>query len=461
MAETGTILIVDDEPIALRNLDHVMRKEGYATVAVGSGAEAVQCLHKQRFDVVLTDLRMEGMDGMGVLQTTRKVAPESEVILITGYATLESAVASMREGAFFYLAKPFRLDEVRKVVSEALHKVRLRRENRELKEQLQQLRGETQVRLITRDPAMLKLLETVRQIAPTGCNTLIIGESGVGKELIARALHHQGGRKEMPFVAVNCSVFHEELLSSELFGHEKGAFTGAVQTKIGLMEAAHGGTLLLDEVAEMSPAMQVKLLRVLHEREIMRVGGVRPIPVDVRFVAATNRNLEEAVTEGRFRQDLYFRLNVITLTIPPLRQRRGDIALLTEYFIKRSAMRMERPARQLLPEALALLREYDFPGNIRELENIIERAVALCNEERIGAQHLPETLRMQVIRTFRSRGDRAPTLEELERDYIIWVLEHAGGNQTLAAEILGIDRVSLWRKLKRIRPLPEDGEIPV
>lgn len=457
MSEFGTLLIVDDEPIAVRNLTHVMRKEGYKTTAVENGPEALALVQRQAFDVVLTDLRMEGADGMEVLHACKKHSPETEVILITGFATLESAVESMREGAFFYIAKPFRLDEVRKVVSEAMHKVRLRRENRDLKEQLQRMKGGGPI--ITRDPAMLKLLETVRQVGPTGCNTLITGESGVGKEMIARALHQYSGRPQGPFIAVNCGVFTEELLSSELFGHEKGAFTGAVVAKAGYMEAAQGGTLFLDEVTEMSLSMQVKLLRAIQEREIVRVGGTRSVQIDVRFIAATNRNLGEAVSLGKFRQDLYFRINVITFSIPPLKDRRGDIALLAEYFLKRGAGRMDRNVRFIAPEAMALLRAYEFPGNIRELENVIERAVALCNEEIITPQYLPDELRLQVIKTFRNRGDRAPTLEELETDYIRLVLDGTGGNQTMTAEILGIDRVSLWRKLKRLRLLTEQGGV--
>ncbi|MBF0181614.1 MAG: sigma-54-dependent Fis family transcriptional regulator [Magnetococcales bacterium] len=456
MVDAGSVLIVDDEAIAMRNLAHVMRKEGYRTTALEDGQEAVALLRRQTFDVVLTDLRMEGSDGMEVLRVCKQRAPESEVILITGFATLESAVEAMREGAFFYIAKPFRLDEVRKVVREAMQKVHLRRENRDLREKLRRLQGDGSI--ITRDPGMLKLLETVRQVAPTGCNTLITGESGVGKELIARAIHQHGGRPEGPFVAVNCGVFSEDLLASELFGHEKGAFTGAVVAKVGLMEAARGGTLFLDELTEMSLSMQVKLLRAIQEREIMRVGGVRPIAIDVRFIAATNRNLAEAVSLGKFRQDLYFRLNVITLSIPPLKERRGDIALLADHFLKRGVERMDRRVRSIAPEAMAILREYDYPGNIRELENVIERAVALCNEEVITPQHLPDELRIQVIRTFRGRGDRPPTLEELETDYIRWVLDETGGNQTLAAEILAIDRVSLWRRLKKLRMLSADGD---
>ncbi|MBF0271684.1 MAG: sigma-54-dependent Fis family transcriptional regulator [Magnetococcales bacterium] len=449
MGDTGAVLIVDDESIAVRNLAHVMRKEGYRVTTADSGARALELLTRQPFEVVLTDLRMEGVDGMGVLRGCKNRFPDTEVILITGFATLESAVESMREGAFFYLAKPYRLEEARKVVREAMHKVHLRRENRQLKEQLRGLRAKGPI--ITRDPGMLKLLETARQVAPTGCNILITGESGVGKELIARDLHAHGGRPEGPFVAVNCGVFTEELLAGELFGHEKGAFTGAVNTRQGLMETAAGGTLFLDEVTEMSLSMQVKLLRAIQEREIVRVGGTRPIPVDARFIAATNRDLGEAVAGGRFRQDLYFRLNVITLAVPPLKERRGDIELLANHFLKRGAERMERSVERISPEAMALLREYDFPGNIRELENIVERAVALSDGVEILPVHWPDTLRLGVIRAFHKRPGGSPTLEELEADYIQWVLGETGGNQTLAATILGIDRVSLWRKLKRLK----------
>ncbi|MBF0190458.1 MAG: sigma-54-dependent Fis family transcriptional regulator [Magnetococcales bacterium] len=449
MGDAGAVLIVDDESIAVRNLAHVMRKEGYRVTTADSGARALELLARQPCEVVLTDLRMEGVDGMGVLRSCKSRFPDTEVILITGFATLESAVESMREGAFFYLAKPYRLEEARKVVSEAMHKVHLRRENRQLKEQLRGLRSKGPI--ITRDPGMLKLLETARQVAPTGCNILITGESGVGKELIARDLHAHGGRPEGPFVAVNCGVFTEELLAGELFGHEKGAFTGAVNTRQGLMETAAGGTLFLDEVTEMSLSMQVKLLRAIQEREIVRVGGTRPIPVDARFIAATNRDLGEAVTGGRFRQDLYFRLNVITLAVPPLKERRGDIELLANHFLKRGAERMERSVERISPEAMALLREYDFPGNIRELENIVERAVALSDGVEIVPAHWPDILRLGVIRAFHKRPGGSPTLEELEADYIQWVLGETGGNQTLAATILGIDRVSLWRKLKRLK----------
>ena len=445
------LLLVDDEKIALRNLEHVLAKEGYAITATQSPAHALELIDTQLFDLVLTDLKMDKIDGMQLLRRCKTRHPDTEVIMITGYATLESAVAAMKVGAFHYIAKPFRLDEVRQTVIEALEKVRLKRENRALRAQLDAVEGRT--RIITRDAGMQKLIDMARQVAHTGCNVLITGESGTGKELFARYLHEHGGRPDGPFVAVNCGAFNEELLANELFGHEKGAFTGAIG-KAGLLATAHGGTLFLDEVTEMSSGMQVKLLRVLQEREVLPLGGTKPFKIDVRFIAASNRNMKEWVAEGRFRQDMYFRLNVVNLHIPPLSGRREDIPLLAQHALDRAAPVMGKPVRSISGEALALLKAYDFPGNVRELENIIERGVALCQGDTLEATHLPDDLRELSIRTFRRHDNRVLPLEEQERDYIHWVLEEARGNQTLAAQMLGIDRVSLWRKLKRFAGKP-------
>jgi DNA-binding NtrC family response regulator len=424
-----------------------MKKEGYDVVATQSGSNAIAHLEKQRFDVVLTDLRMEKVDGMQVLQRVRETSPDTEVILITGYATLESAVEAMKHGAYYYIAKPFRLDEVRKVVSEAMDKIRLRLENRELREQVESYQGK--VRIITQDAEMQRLLEMSRQIAPTDCNVLITGESGTGKELFAHYVHANSHRAGSAFVAVNCGAFNEELLANELFGHIKGAFTGAVGEKKGLMAAADGGTLFLDEITEMSPAMQVKLLRAIQEKEVLPLGATKPQRIDVRFVAATNRDVLDMVKAGTFRQDLYFRLNVVNLQIPALSRRKDDVPLLAYHFLKQCAVRMGKPVEEISADAIGLLKAYEFPGNVRELENIIERGVAIATGSVIEAAHLPDDLRDLAIRTFRKKEGRLPSLEEQERDYIRWVLEEAGGNQTLAAQILGIDRVSLWRKLKR------------
>jgi len=447
MANQGRLLIVDDEKVALKNLEHVMKKEGYDVIATQSGANALGYLEKQAFDVVLTDLRMEKVDGMQILKKCRESCPDTEVVLITGFATLESAVEAMKHGAFYYIAKPFRLDEVRKVVAEALEKMRMRRENRSLREQVESFQGK--VRIITQDASIQRLLEMARQVAPTGCNILITGESGTGKELFARYLHAHSERSEGLFLAVNCGAFNEELLANELFGHVKGAFTGASGDKKGLLEVASGGTLFLDEITEMSPSMQVKLLRVIQEKEVLPLGGTSPVKVDVRFVAATNRDVQDMARQGGFRQDLYFRLNVVNLHIPPLSQRKEDIPLLGYHFLRKYAALMKKDVTEIAPEAMELLKVYDFPGNIRELENIVERGVAIANGPVIEAAHLPDDLRELSIRTFRKKDGRIPSLEEQEKDYIRWVLQESGGNQTLAAQILGIDRVSLWRKLKR------------
>jgi DNA-binding NtrC family response regulator len=447
MNNNAKLLIVDDERVALKNLEHVMKKEGYEVTATQSGQNALKLLEDQQFDVVLTDLKMEKVDGVQILKRSRELYPDTEVIMITGFATLESAVEAMKHGAFYYIAKPFKLDEVRKVVQEAVHKVALKRENRHLREQLESYQGK--VKIITQDPAMQKLLEVARQVAPVDTNVLVSGESGTGKELFARHLHINSARAAGPFFAINCGAFTEELLTNELFGHEKGAFTGAANMKKGLIEMASGGTLFLDEVTEMPTSMQVKLLRVIQERELLRVGGTEPVKVDVRLVAATNRDVQEAVRTGAFRQDLYFRLNVVSLRIPPLSARKDDIPLLSYFFLKKYATLMKKPVTEISDEVVSLLMNYDFPGNVRELENIIERGVALANGTSIELAHLPEDLKELSIKTFRKKEGKIPSLEEQEESYIKWVLNESGGNKTLAAQVLGIDRVSLWRKLKK------------
>ncbi|HAR38094.1 MAG: Fis family transcriptional regulator [Nitrospirae bacterium GWC2_57_13] len=453
--DTAKILLVDDERIALRNLEHVMKKEGYEVVATQSGPNALKLLDEQRFDVVLTDLRMEKVDGMQVLSKSQAVSPDTEVIMITGFATLDSVVDAMKHGAFYYIAKPFKLDEVRKIVKEAIHKVRMKTENQRLREQIETYQGK--VKIITQDATMQRLLDTATQIAPTDCNVLISGESGTGKELFARFVHLKSRRSGGPFLGINCGAFNEELLANELFGHEKGAFTGAVAMKRGLFEMASGGTLFMDEITEMPPSMQVKLLRVIQERELLRVGGTEPVAVNVRFLAATNRDVQSAIQEGRFRQDLYFRLNVVSLRIPPLSGRKEDIPLLSYYFLKKYAVLMKKEAREISEDVMAVLMNYDFPGNVRELENIIERGVAMANGKTIETAHLPEDLKELNIKTFRKREGKIPSLEEQEMAYIQWVLQEAAGNKTLASQILGIDRVSLWRKLKKFG-MEEDSE---
>jgi DNA-binding NtrC family response regulator len=384
---------------------------------------------------------------MQILKRCHELYPDTEVIMITGYATLETAVETMKHGAFYYISKPFKLDEVRKVVREAIEKVHLKHENQQLREQIENYQGK--VKIITQDAKIKKILDTSRQIAPTDCNVLLSGESGTGKELFARYIHYSSTRTAGAFFAINCGAFTEELLSNELFGHEKGAFTGATTMKKGLIEMASGGTLFLDEITEMPASMQVKLLRVIQEKEMLRLGATKPVRVDVRFIAATNRDIQSAIKTGNFRQDLYFRLNVVLLNIPPLSERKDDIPLLSYYFLKKYSALMKKNVTEISADVIALLMNYDFPGNVRELENIIERGVALSTGDSIETAHLPEDLRELSIKTFRRKEGKIPSLEDQEMSYIIWVLSEVGGNKTLAAQILGIDRVSLWRKLKK------------
>jgi len=443
----GRILIVDDEATAVENLAHVCRKEGYEVTTRMSGMAALEILEKKQFDIVLTDLQMEKVDGMAVLRQVKEHAPETAVILITGYATLDSAVAAMKAGAFHYIAKPFRLDEVREVVRNAMEVINLKRENLQLKQQLtNQGSGPT---IITQDSIMRRLLETAQQVACTETNVLISGESGTGKELLARYIHKNSDRKENTFQAVNCGALQEDLLANELFGHEKGAYTGATESRKGLIEAADGGSLFLDEVAEMSLGMQVKLLRVIQEREVQRLGSNKSIPVNIRLITATHRDLRDEIAAGRFRQDLYYRLDVIGLHLPPLAERRDDIPLLAFYFLRKHAARMNRAVDDIDPAAMLTLLDYDYPGNIRELENIIERGVALAQGGNLSLTDLPATLAEHAVQVVRKESGTLPTLVEREVDYIRYVLERSGQNRTRAAKVLGIDRVSLWRKLKK------------
>lgn len=448
-AEKPHILLIDDEKIALLNLTHVLEQEGYRVTACLDGESGLQAMQKTPFDLVLTDIRMPGINGMEVLQHIKATTPDIPIIMITGHASLDSAVDAMKAGAYHYIAKPFRLAEAREVVRGALELGRIRSENSELKERIEHLAGQSTI--ITQDLGMQRLLETARQIAKTDCSVVIHGESGTGKELLARYIHQNSKRAEQSFLAFNCGALHEEIAASELFGHEKGAFTGALSTKVGLFEAADGGTLFLDEVAELPLLMQVKLLRVLQERELMRVGSVNPVEINVRIIAASNRDLEKAVEDGKMRDDLYFRLNVVTLTLPPLRERRDDIPLLAYYFLRKYSVMMGRDVKEISADAMQRLTEYDFPGNIRELSNFIERGVALDQDDTLDVQHLPQSLGALTVRVFKPEMSTTPaTLEEQEAEHILNALKMADGNRTQAARMLGIDRVSLWRKLKKL-----------
>jgi len=444
----GTVLIVDDEAIAVENLGHILSREGYVATAAASGEAALEILGTREFDLVLTDLRMKGLDGLAVLGESKRLWPDTEVVVMTGHATVATAVEAMRLGACHYLTKPYGLAEVRATVAEAMDKRRLRLEVARLSRQGAAL-GRTPL-IIGESPAIQALKDNIHHIAPTDSTVLILGETGTGKELVARAIHDASLRNDRRFLAVNCGAFNEDLLANELFGHEKGAFSGASALKKGLIEVAGEGTLFLDEIGEMSPTMQVRLLRVLQERHFFRVGGTQEIPVTARILAATNKDLKGDVERGLFRADLYYRLNVITLRVPPLSGRRQDIPLLAGYFIAKYAAAMGKKLSGFSAEAVRRLMVYEYPGNIRELENIVQRTVIMAKGEVIESGDLPQDLRGDAPALVKHEGPPLVTLEDLERRHIRDILAHCDGNKTRAAEILGIDRVSLWRKVKRL-----------
>lgn len=445
--KSARILIVDDEQITRENLEHILKKEGYETMSAGNGIIALQELEKREFDIVLTDLKMQVVDGLQVLEKAKELYPDTEVVVITGYATVATAVEAMQKGAFYYLSKPVKIEDVRILVRQALEKRSLKKEVADLK---QKIGNRKEVLLITgNNPKMDSLKKTIEQIAPTDCTVLVLGETGTGKELVAKMIHQFSGRSEKRFLAINCGAFNEELLANELFGHEKEAFTGARGIKKGLLEAAAGGTVFLDEIGDMPFSMQVKLLRVMQDRTIIRVGGTDDVPVDIRVIAATNKDLAREIEEGTFRRDLYYRLNVITLHVPPLAERKESIPVLCSYFLKKFSDAQGKNVDRISDDVLNILLKYEFPGNIRELENIIEHAVAMAETGTVEMRHLPVDFQQLKFRIESRRQREFLTLEENEMEYIAWVLEQVENKKSKAAEILGIDRVSLWRKLRR------------
>ncbi|HJZ88188.1 MAG TPA: sigma-54 dependent transcriptional regulator [Polyangia bacterium] len=400
MTAAARVLVVDDEPNMCRSLAILLREEGrYQVDTAGTGAEALAKL--ERTDLVLADLSMPGMDGLELLRRIREQSADIQVILMTAYSTVQSAVEAMKSGAFEYLLKPFANEELLAVVESALRLRRLTRENRRLRQQLDE--GARFGELLGRSEPMKRLFHVIERAAETDATVLVRGESGTGKELVARAIHFQGHRSDGPFVALNCAALTPTLLESELFGHEKGAFTGAIRTKIGKLEQASSGTLFLDEIGEMPQLLQTKLLRALQERSFERVGGNETVRVDIRVIAATNRDLEKAVSEGAFREDLYYRLNVVAIDVPPLRERLEDVPLLAEYFLVSKAEEMSARRKSLSEPARQALSEYDYPGNVRELENIIERAIVLADDDVIHPQDLP----------IRRKGPPAPQVSDL------------------------------------------------
>jgi DNA-binding NtrC family response regulator len=440
------ITIIDDEAVALKRLRRILEKEGYRVAAFSSPRRALDHLEKSVCDLVISDVKMPGMSGFDFMTRVRGRFADIEFILITGYANLDDAVRATKEGAFYYLAKPFTPDQLRERVAQALAQCRLK----EGVSPPDPERADNDLPLMIGDsPQIRHLKATVRQVAPTNCHVLITGESGTGKELIARLLHGQSLRADGPFVAFNCAALTESLIANELFGHEKGAFTGAESSRAGLLEMAHGGTLFMDEIGDMPPTMQVKLLRVLQEKEVLRVGGTHPIPLDVRVVSATAQDLQAAVDEGTMRSDFFFRINVFNIHMPPLREHQDDIPLLAYHVLHRVRGEGKAPVRAVSQEAMALLTNYPFPGNVRELENILERAAAICRDNVIHASDLPPDLVELELRDYKRPEGKLMTLEELEQDYITHVLEQTGGYRRRTAEILGIDRASLWRKMKK------------
>lgn len=443
----GRIMVIDDEPVALKNLRRILEKAGHKISTFASPLSALKRLEEEAFDLVISDIRMPYIDGMELLDRARRLAPGIEVILVTGYASFDGAVEATKKGAFHYLAKPFTPAQVRSLVSQALREKFLKEESARPHDDGR--RDPLTPLIIGKSLCMVRVEAVIRQIAPTDCNVLITGESGTGKELAARSIHAHSRRARGPFVAFNCGAFTEELVANELFGHEKEAFTGAQSRRPGLLETANGGTLFLDEIGDMPFSTQVKLLRVIQEREVIRVGGTTPTPLDIRIIAATAKDLKAEVTEGVFRQDLYFRLNVVNIALPSLAERREDIPLLAYHILDKCRRRAKKSIRAISEEAMALLKDYAFPGNVRELENILERAVAMCRDEVIQVSDLPPDLSELTLHSYRRPGEKILSLEELERDYIRHVLDLTGGVRTRAAKILGIDRASLWRKMKR------------
>jgi len=441
------ILIVDDEENMRNTLAAVLKRQGYATETAASGEEAVSLAERAAFDLIITDLKMPDMDGIEVFRRVKVIQPDIAAIIITGYASLDSAIEAIRLGAYDYIVKPFKMEQLLLSIERTIEHLRLVRENRQMRRELEEKFGLDNI--VGKSKKMLEIYKIVERVAPTDATVLLRGESGTGKELFARAIHYSSLRQEKPFVPVACGALPETLMESELFGHEKGAFTGAISQKRGLFEIADGGTLFLDEIGDLTPAIQMKLLRVLQEREFTRVGGTKPIKVDVRIICATNRNLEEMVEKGEFREDLYYRINVVPIFLPPLRERKEDIPLLVQHFLAKYGASDKRIA----PEAMELLMKYSWPGNVRELENVIERAVVLSEGDTIPPEVLPDRLRPCLLPEADMAVDAlGMTLQEardrFEASYLRALLEECGGNISLASKKAGISRRHFYEKMK-------------
>jgi len=449
-ATKPTVLVIDDETGILESLRILLKNEGFLPVIANGGKQALEQLADLRPDIILSDVRMPNVGGVQVLSAARALDPEMPVILMTAQATLQSAMQAVNEGAFYYIQKPFRNDELLAILRRAAEHRMLRVENRSLRQEITRRERTASGRPAGTSKCWLDVVRLAEVVAPTDSTILIGGESGTGKEIIARYIHDLSQRAQGQFLSINCGALPESLLESELFGHVKGSFTGAVKDKSGLFTAAAGGTFFLDEIGETTSATQVKLLRVLQHREVIPVGATDAQPIDVRLLAATNRDLEEAIKNGNFRSDLFYRLNVIAIHLPPLRERRDDIPILIDLFLNRSAQARNEPVKQVSPDALEVLKTFSWPGNVRELENALERAVILTSGDVIEVAVLPERLTQRRSEPLISaRPPLNPTLDAIERAYIMWVLQSEGGNKTRAAEVLGIDPSTLYRKLSR------------
>ena len=446
--ENAQILVVDDEERMRNLLKKVLAKQGFSVETSSNGIDALDKVERNPFDVIIADIRMPEMNGMDLLKAVRETRPDIYVIIMTAFGSIDSAVEAMKKGAYHYITKPFKMSEISITLKKALEEKRLREEVASLR---RELRGKYRFdNLIGKSKPMQDIFDLIRRISNSKSTVLIYGKSGTGKELVAKAVHYNSPRKDKTFVTVNCGAIPETLLESELFGHVKGSFTGAIATRKGLFEEANGGTILLDEIGTISPAMQVKLLRVLQEREIRRVGGTENIKVDIRLIAISNINLEEAVKKGEYREDLYYRLNVITINLPDLKDRQDDISLLANHFLKKYSQGSGNEVKSISKEAMNILLNYDWPGNVRELENAIERAVALGTHEEI----LPEDLSANIRNSKKMMGINGilpedVTIRELEKNYITKILKKTKGHKINTARILGIDRRTLYRKLKK------------
>ena len=448
MSDPATLLVADDDPGLRESLERTLTREGYRVVLASDGRAALERVQAGGIDLIVTDLRMPGLTGLELLRAAKAIMPDVDVILLTAFGTVEEAVKAMKDGAYDFLTKPFRREQLIKLVDKALERRDLIEQNKALKKQLEDIRAKGQ--MIGASPAFRRMLTLIEQIADSSATILIQGESGTGKELVARTIHERSGRRAGPFVAVNCAALPETLLESELFGYEKGAFTGAAGRKEGRFELANGGTLFLDEVADLSLVTQPKILRVLQEGEFERLGATRSIQVDVRIVAATNQDLADMVKDKRFREDLYYRLNVITVRVPPLRERHEDIRVLAQHYLRVYAAKNGRKLEGFSNEALERLESYAWPGNVRELENLIERTVLLARKDRIDAEDLPE----EVAGVKRPPRDAilelvGTPLADIEQRLLDETLRITGGNKTQAAKLLGIDVRTVARKLER------------